>query len=59
MYSLISLLLYGLPRNTITITITITLVKEDWTIPAEITLPNGNPIVPFFASETCSWKIKD
>jgi dihydroorotase len=46
---------YGLPRNTTSIT----LVKEDWTIPAEITLPNGNPIVPFFGGETCTWKIKD
>lgn len=45
---------YGLPRNTTSIT----LVKEDWTIPAEITLPNGNPIVPFFGGQTCSWKIK-
>ncbi len=46
---------YGLPRNTTSIT----LVKEDWTIPAEITLPNGNPIVPFFGGKTCTWKIKD
>lgn len=46
---------YGLPRNTTSIT----LVKEQWTIPAEITLPNGNPIVPFFGGETCNWKIKD
>lgn len=45
---------YGLSRNTTSIT----LVKEDWTIPAEITLPNGNPIVPFFGGQTCSWKIK-
>ncbi len=46
---------YGLPRNSTSIT----LVKEDWVIPAEITLPNGNPIVPFFGGETCAWKIKD
>lgn len=45
---------YGLPRNQGTVT----LVKEDWTIPAEITLPNGNPIVPFFGAQTCHWKIK-
>jgi len=45
---------YGLPRNTTSIT----LVKEDWVIPAEITLPNGNPIVPFFGGQTCNWKIK-
>lgn len=45
---------YGLPRNTDTIT----LVKEDWTIPSEITLPNGEPIVPFFAGQNCTWKLK-
>ena len=45
---------YGLPRNNGTVT----LIKEDWTIPGEITLPNGNPIVPFFAGETCHWKLK-
>ncbi|GAB2993437.1 dihydroorotase [Psychrosphaera aestuarii] len=45
---------YGLPRNKGTVT----LVKEDWTIPNTITLPNGEPIVPFFAGETCHWKIK-
>ncbi|WP_444995255.1 dihydroorotase [Aliikangiella sp. IMCC44359] len=36
----------------------ITLVKESWTIPEEITLPNGNPIVPFFAGQTINWKLK-
>ncbi|GAA0287831.1 dihydroorotase [Psychrosphaera haliotis] len=45
---------YGLPRNSGTVT----LVKEDWTIPEMITLPNGDPIVPFFAGETCHWKLK-
>ncbi|MDA8621710.1 dihydroorotase [Psychrosphaera sp.] len=45
---------YGLPRNNGTVT----LVKEDWTIPETITLPNGDPIVPFFAGETCHWKLK-
>jgi len=45
---------YGLPRNKGTVT----LIKEDWTIPNTITLPNGEPIVPFFAGETCHWKIK-
>ena len=45
---------YQLPRNTETVT----LVKDDWQIPGEITLPNGNPIVPFFAGETVHWKIK-
>jgi dihydroorotase len=45
---------YGLPRNTSTVT----LVKEEWTIPEEIILPNGNPIVPFFAGQTVNWKVK-
>lgn len=45
---------YGLPRNTGTVT----LVKEQWTVPTEIILPNGNPIVPFFAGETVNWKVK-
>jgi dihydroorotase len=45
---------YGLPRNTGTIT----LVKEEWQIPEEITLPNGSPIVPFFGGQTVSWKLQ-
>jgi dihydroorotase len=45
---------YGLPRNEGTVT----LVKEDWTIPESIVLPNGNDIVPFFGGQTCQWKIK-
>ena len=46
---------YGLPRNEGTIT----LVKEDWTIPEQIILSNGKPIVPFFAGQNCTWKLKD
>jgi dihydroorotase len=45
---------YGLPRNTGSVT----LVKETWTVPSEIILPNGNPIVPFFAGEEVNWKVK-
>ncbi|NVK24498.1 MAG: dihydroorotase [Gammaproteobacteria bacterium] len=45
---------YGLPRNEGSVT----LVKEDWTIPESIELPNGHDIVPFFGGQTCSWKIK-
>jgi len=45
---------YKLPRNTSKVT----LIKQDWQIPNEITLPNGNPIVPFFAGETVHWKIQ-
>jgi len=46
---------YGLPRNKGTVT----LVREQWTIPEQITLPNGNPIVPFFGGQPCEWKIQD
>ena len=45
---------YGLPVNTSTIT----LVKQPWQIPSEIELPNGEPIVPFFANETVAWRLK-
>lgn len=44
---------YGLPRNKGTIT----LVKEEWVIPDEIILPNGKPIVPFYAGKTVNWKV--
>lgn len=45
---------YGLPRNPGTVT----LVREDWRIPDEITLPNGRPIVPFLAGQTVRWKLR-
>lgn len=45
---------YGLPRNTGTVT----LVKEAWTIPESIDLPNGRPIIPFMAGTEVAWKIK-
>ena len=45
---------YGLPRNSGTITLT----RETWQVPEEITLPDGNPIVPFFAGQTVNWKLK-
>ncbi|NRQ41642.1 dihydroorotase [Rheinheimera sp. YQF-2] len=44
---------YGLPRNTGTVT----LQKQQWQVPGEIILPNGNPIVPFYAGETLNWKL--
>ncbi len=46
---------YGLPRNEGTVT----LVKQPWQVPNEIILPNGSPIVPFFAGETLQWKLKE
>jgi len=45
---------YNLPRNSGTIR----LVKEDWTVPAEISLPDGSPIVPFFAEQKLNWKLQ-
>jgi dihydroorotase len=44
---------YGLPRNTGTIS----LQRQEWQVPEEITLPNGHPIVPFFAGKTLQWKL--
>lgn len=43
---------YGLPRNTDTIT----LVREPWTMPAELPLADGT-IVPLKASETVHWRL--
>lgn len=45
---------YKLPRNQGKIT----LVRENWTIPEEIILPNGQPIVPFYAGMSVNWKLK-
>lgn len=44
---------YGLPRNSGSVT----LQKQQWQVPSEIILPNGNPIVPFYAGETLNWKL--
>jgi len=46
---------YGLPRNTGRVT----LVKESWTMPEQIVLQNGKPIVPFFAGREVHWKVKN
>ncbi len=45
---------YGLSRNTDTVT----LVKETWTVPESIKLPDGELIVPFFAGKEVHWKLK-
>lgn len=45
---------YNLPRNQSTLT----LIRESWTIPEEIILPNGQPIVPFYAGMKVNWKLK-
>lgn len=44
---------YGLPRNSGQIQ----LQRQEWQVPAEIILPNGNPIVPFFAGQLLKWKL--
>lgn len=44
---------YGMPRNEGTIT----LEKVQWQVPEEITLPNGSPIVPFYAGQSLQWKL--
>lgn len=46
---------YGLSRNKTKIT----LVKDQWQIPESITLPNGNPIVPFYAAQTLNWRLQE
>lgn len=46
---------YGLPRNQGTVT----LVKESWHVPDNITLPDGNLIVPFYAGQQVHWKLAD
>ena len=43
---------YGLPRNSKTIT----LIKEDWSIPDEYPL-GSESLVPFLAGQTISWKL--
>lgn len=45
---------YGLPRNSGQIT----LVKQDWQVPEQIILPDGRPIVPFFAGQTLHWQVQ-
>lgn len=45
---------YGLPRNSGTIT----LVRESWRVPEHIDLPNGRPIVPFYAGQIINWKLQ-
>jgi dihydroorotase len=45
---------YGLAANTETIT----LVRKEWTLPEQISLPNGQAIVPFYAGQTVNWQLK-
>lgn len=43
---------YGLPRNTGTIV----LQRQDWLVPEELALTNGDTIVPFHAGQPLKWK---
>lgn len=45
---------YQLPRNTGYIT----LIKESWSVPEEIILPNGHLIVPFYAGMSLNWRLQ-
>lgn len=45
---------YGLPKNTGTIT----LVKQEWTVPDLVTLGDGSQMVPFFAGQRLAWKLE-
>ncbi|MBD3586328.1 dihydroorotase [Salinimonas sp. HHU 13199] len=45
---------YGLPQNDGTITLT----REAWTVPDTVTLPDGTPMVPFYAGQTLNWKLE-
>jgi dihydroorotase len=44
---------YGLPRNSSKVT----LVKQSWTVPEAVIMPDGEAMVPFFAGQTVNWKI--
>ena len=45
---------YGLPRNEGHVT----LVRKSWTVPEEIILPNGRPIVPFWGGQEVKWQVQ-
>lgn len=45
---------YGLPRNTKTIT----LIKEAWNVPTEVSLSGGNTLVPFWSGQQLNWRIQ-
>ena len=46
---------YGMARNTEKVT----LIREKWVMPNEITLGNGESIVPFFAGQELAWQLKN
>ena len=44
---------YGIPRNEGTITLN----REEWTVPNVVTMSNGEDIVPFYAGRKLHWKL--
>ncbi len=46
---------YGLPRNADSVT----LVREEWTLPQTLPYADGQVIVPLQAGETLGWKLSD
>jgi len=46
---------YGLPRNTKTIT----LVREQWTLPASLPYTDGEAIIPLKAGEALNWRLAE
>ncbi|MFG6137153.1 dihydroorotase [Halomonas sp. B23F22_10] len=46
---------YGLPRNAETVT----LAREEWTLPESLPYADGRVIVPLPAGETLGWKLRD
>ncbi|WP_111411963.1 dihydroorotase [Billgrantia lactosivorans] len=46
---------YGLPRNADSVS----LVREEWTLPASLPYADGQRIVPLMAGESLTWKLRD
>ena len=45
---------YGFERNSDSLT----LVRESWQMPEQVSLSNGETMIPFCAGQTISWKVK-
>ena len=45
---------YGLPRNAETIT----LVREHWTVPAQLPYPGNDTLIPLRAGESIAWRLE-
>lgn len=46
---------YGLPVNTDTVTLS----RREWVMPEQITLKNGNTLIPFYAGQTLTWQVEE